>query len=278
MFTPEFRRLDAIISFRSLDHDIIMRVVEKFLVQLDEQLAEKKVEAQFTGAQGAPRQEGLRPADGARPMARLIQDTVRRALPTSFSSASCSTAARSRSTSARARRSCSSSRKSRRRSPPSKACQSRRQGRLSAAFVFGSRGYFCATPGDPMANRPQRCAILMSPRALSQDAQKLAAPCAICHGSEGRAVTEGGRLRSQDCREEQIALADAGFPRRAAARRDAPDRQGLYRCADRPGGMVLLPEEVNHENGATSSGLRLRGGPRRGGLRQHGDALKHGSW
>ncbi|HWA39577.1 MAG TPA: ATP-dependent Clp protease ATP-binding subunit ClpA, partial [Burkholderiales bacterium] len=44
MFTPEFRnRLDAIISFRALDHAIIMRVVDKFLMQLDEQLAEKKV-------------------------------------------------------------------------------------------------------------------------------------------------------------------------------------------------------------------------------------------
>ena len=40
MFTPEFRnRLDAIISFRALDHDIIMRVVDKFLIQLEEQLA-----------------------------------------------------------------------------------------------------------------------------------------------------------------------------------------------------------------------------------------------
>src|SRR6267143_2018804 len=49
MFTPEFRnRLDAIISFHALNHEIIMRVVDKFLMQLDEQLAEKKVEAQFT--------------------------------------------------------------------------------------------------------------------------------------------------------------------------------------------------------------------------------------
>jgi ATP-dependent Clp protease ATP-binding subunit ClpA len=82
MFTPEFRnRLDAIISFRALDHDIIMRVVEKFLMQLEEQLAEKKVEAQFT----QPLKEhlakkGFDPLMGARPMARLIQDTIRRAL------------------------------------------------------------------------------------------------------------------------------------------------------------------------------------------------------
>jgi ATP-dependent Clp protease ATP-binding subunit ClpA len=82
MFTPEFRnRLDATISFRALNHEIIMRVVEKFLMQLDEQLAEKKVEAQFT----QPLKEhlakkGFDPLMGARPMARLIQDTIRRAL------------------------------------------------------------------------------------------------------------------------------------------------------------------------------------------------------
>jgi ATP-dependent Clp protease ATP-binding subunit ClpA len=82
MFTPEFRnRLDAIISFRSLDHDIIMRVVEKFLMQLDEQLAEKKVEAAFTSAlKEHLAKKGFDPLMGARPMARLIQDTIRRAL------------------------------------------------------------------------------------------------------------------------------------------------------------------------------------------------------
>jgi ATP-dependent Clp protease ATP-binding subunit ClpA len=82
MFTPEFRnRLDAIISFRSLDHDVIMRVVEKFLMQLDEQLAEKKVEANFTQAlKEHLAKKGFDPLMGARPMARLIQDTIRRAL------------------------------------------------------------------------------------------------------------------------------------------------------------------------------------------------------
>src|SRR5260221_9249447 len=49
MFTPEFRnRLDAMISFKALDPATVMRVVEKFLMQLDEQLAEKKVEASFS--------------------------------------------------------------------------------------------------------------------------------------------------------------------------------------------------------------------------------------
>ena len=45
LFTPEFRnRLDAIVSFRALDEEIILRVVDKFLLQLESQLAEKKVE------------------------------------------------------------------------------------------------------------------------------------------------------------------------------------------------------------------------------------------
>ncbi|TAK41604.1 MAG: ATP-dependent Clp protease ATP-binding subunit ClpA, partial [Betaproteobacteria bacterium] len=81
-FTPEFRnRLDAIISFRSLDHDIILRVVDKFLMQLEEQLAEKKVEAHFTTVlKEHLAKKGFDPLMGARPMARLIQDTVRRAL------------------------------------------------------------------------------------------------------------------------------------------------------------------------------------------------------
>ncbi len=82
MFTPEFRnRLDAIISFRALNHEIIMRVVDKFLMQLDEQLAEKKVEAQFTQSlKEHLAKKGFDPLMGARPMARLIQDTIRRAL------------------------------------------------------------------------------------------------------------------------------------------------------------------------------------------------------
>ena len=82
MFTPEFRnRLDAIISFAALDHDIILRVVDKFLMQLEEQLHEKKVEVIFTEVLKAHLAEhGFDPMMGARPMARLIQDTVRRAL------------------------------------------------------------------------------------------------------------------------------------------------------------------------------------------------------
>ena len=66
MFTPEFRnRIDATISFRALDEEIILRVVDKFLMQLEEQLHEKKVEAVFTEKlRKFLAQEGLRSADG----------------------------------------------------------------------------------------------------------------------------------------------------------------------------------------------------------------------
>ncbi|MES2106549.1 MAG: ATP-dependent Clp protease ATP-binding subunit ClpA [Pseudomonadota bacterium] len=82
MFTPEFRnRLDAIISFRALDEEIILRVVDKFLMQLEEQLHEKKVEATFTdNLRKFLGKKGFDPQMGARPMARLIQDMIRKAL------------------------------------------------------------------------------------------------------------------------------------------------------------------------------------------------------
>jgi len=82
MFTPEFRnRLDAIISFRALDEEIILRVVDKFLMQLEEQLHEKKVEAIFTEKlRKFLAKKGFDPQMGARPMSRLIQDMIRKAL------------------------------------------------------------------------------------------------------------------------------------------------------------------------------------------------------
>ena len=82
MFTPEFRnRLDAIVNFRALDEDIILRVVDKFLLQLEQQLAEKKVEVTFTDAlRKHLAKKGFDPLMGARPMQRLIQDMIRRAL------------------------------------------------------------------------------------------------------------------------------------------------------------------------------------------------------
>ncbi len=82
MFTPEFRnRLDAIISFKPLDEQIILRVVDKFLIQLEDQLHEKKVEVVFTDKlRTYLSKKGFDPLMGARPMQRLIQDTIRRAL------------------------------------------------------------------------------------------------------------------------------------------------------------------------------------------------------
>ena len=82
MFTPEFRnRIDATISFRALDEEIILRVVDKFLMQLEEQLHEKKVDAIFTERlRKFLAKKGFDPLMGARPMARLIQDMIRKAL------------------------------------------------------------------------------------------------------------------------------------------------------------------------------------------------------
>ncbi len=82
MFTPEFRnRLDAIVSFKSLDTDIIMRVVDKFLIALEQQLQEKKVEVSFAEELRAfLARKGFDPQMGARPMQRLIQDVIRKAL------------------------------------------------------------------------------------------------------------------------------------------------------------------------------------------------------
>lgn len=82
LFSPEFRnRLDAIVSFTSLSPDIIIRVVDKFLIQLEDQLHEKKVEATFSDKLKAYLgKKGFDPLMGARPMARLIQDTIRKAL------------------------------------------------------------------------------------------------------------------------------------------------------------------------------------------------------
>ena len=82
LFTPEFRnRLDAIVNFKALDENIILRVVDKFLLQLEQQLAEKKVEVTFTDKlRKHLGKKGFDPLMGARPMQRLIQDTIRRAL------------------------------------------------------------------------------------------------------------------------------------------------------------------------------------------------------
>jgi ATP-dependent Clp protease ATP-binding subunit ClpA len=82
MFSPEFRnRLDAMISFNSLSRENIERVVDKFIIELDHQLNDRKVFLSLTAA--ARRwfaERGYDPAFGARPMARLIQNEIKRVL------------------------------------------------------------------------------------------------------------------------------------------------------------------------------------------------------
>ena len=81
-FSPEFRnRLDAIVSFASLSEEVILRVVDKFLIELEDQLQEKKVEINF--AEEVRRflaKKGFDPLMGARPMQRLIQESIRKIL------------------------------------------------------------------------------------------------------------------------------------------------------------------------------------------------------
>ena len=82
LFTPEFRnRLDATVSFAPLSHEVILKVVDKFLMQLEDQLHEKKVDATFTDSlKSYLAKNGFDPSMGARPMSRLIQDIIRKAL------------------------------------------------------------------------------------------------------------------------------------------------------------------------------------------------------
>ena len=82
LFTPEFRnRLDAMVSFKALNEDVILRVVDKFLLQLETQLDQKKVDVTFTDVlRKHLAKKGFDPLMGARPMQRLIQDTIRKAL------------------------------------------------------------------------------------------------------------------------------------------------------------------------------------------------------
>jgi len=82
LFSPEFRnRLDAMIQFASLSPAIIERVVDKFVMELDAQLNEKKVFIQLTpAARQYLAEKGYDKTFGARPMARLIQTEIKRVL------------------------------------------------------------------------------------------------------------------------------------------------------------------------------------------------------
>jgi ATP-dependent Clp protease ATP-binding subunit ClpA len=81
-FTPEFRnRLDAIIQFTPLDFDHILRVVDKFLIELESQLGEKHVSLDVDAdARRWLAEHGFDPQMGARPMARVIQEKIKRVL------------------------------------------------------------------------------------------------------------------------------------------------------------------------------------------------------
>ena len=82
IFSPEFRnRLDAIVTFRPLSHATMETIVEKFILQLESQLSERKVA--FTLAPEARAwlaHKGFDPTYGARPLARVIQQHVRNRL------------------------------------------------------------------------------------------------------------------------------------------------------------------------------------------------------
>jgi ATP-dependent Clp protease ATP-binding subunit ClpA len=82
LFTPEFRnRLDAIISFKSLDSETIGRVVDKFILQLEEQLADRGVTIELTsGARKWLAEKGYDDRFGARPLARIIQEHIKKPL------------------------------------------------------------------------------------------------------------------------------------------------------------------------------------------------------
>jgi len=82
MFAPEFRnRLDAKIDFAPLDPKVMGQIVDKFVAELGAQLAERKVTVQLSEAARAYlAKKGYDPMNGARPLARVIQEEVKRPL------------------------------------------------------------------------------------------------------------------------------------------------------------------------------------------------------
>jgi len=82
MFTPEFRnRLDAVISFASLTPEVVGRVVDKFVMQLEAQLADRQVTIELTdAAREWLAKKGYDPMYGARPLARVIQEHIKKPL------------------------------------------------------------------------------------------------------------------------------------------------------------------------------------------------------
>ena len=82
MFTPEFRnRLDAVIHFAALETDVIARVVDKFIIQLEAQLSERKIMFELSkGANQWLAEKGYDKRYGARPLARTIQEHIKKPL------------------------------------------------------------------------------------------------------------------------------------------------------------------------------------------------------
>ena len=82
MFTPEFRnRLDAIIGFNSLSEEVVSRVVDKFVIELEAQLADRNVTIELSeGARKWLAKRGYEPLYGARPLARVIQEHIKKPL------------------------------------------------------------------------------------------------------------------------------------------------------------------------------------------------------
>lgn len=82
LFTPEFRnRLDAIVPFDNLDEDVVALVVDKFIMQLEAQLADRNVTIELSDdARAHIVDVGYDPIMGARPMARVIQDKIKKPL------------------------------------------------------------------------------------------------------------------------------------------------------------------------------------------------------
>jgi ATP-dependent Clp protease ATP-binding subunit ClpA len=82
LFAPEFRnRLDAVVAFGKLGPAVMSRIVDKFIVELAAQLAERSVSIELSEPAGSwLAQKGYDPLYGARPLARVIQETIKRPL------------------------------------------------------------------------------------------------------------------------------------------------------------------------------------------------------
>ena len=82
MFSPEFRnRLDATIPFASLTTEVVAQIVEKFVMQLEAQLADRNVTIEISSAaKEFLADRGYDPLYGARPLARVIQELIKKPL------------------------------------------------------------------------------------------------------------------------------------------------------------------------------------------------------